>query len=341
VDPSQPDLTDAHAATPRRAFLKRTLGAAAAFAIGGPPSLEVRADGPATSAPSRVAATVVKARVVQVTDHRILPVRIVQRAFVRNYLIEGLRLFTGEESISDAWRRILAPDDVVLVKFNASGAKQIGTSEAVAAELVKLLVESGWKPEQLMLIEEIGGLSKARKTRAPDLRWQDRVVEFGDSGRDTFMAALDEATAIINVPFLKTHHLATMTCCLKNLSHGLIRHPSRFHGHGCDPAIGEIAASEPIRSKLKFNIVNGLRIPFDRGPEAGTKDMAVAGILLFGQDPVACDAVGYGILNEIRALRNLKPLLPAARIPPQLATAHRLGLGQYDSESVNVLKLPD
>jgi hypothetical protein len=69
--------------------------------------------------------------------------------------------------------------------------------------------------------------------------------------------------------------------------------------------------------------------------------MAAAGILLFGQDPVACDAVGYGILNEIRALRNLKPLLPAARVPPQLATAHRLGLGQYDSESVNIIQLPD
>lgn len=339
MDPSRPDSADMDA-PPRRAFLKHALGAAAALAIGGPRSLALGADKPATSAPAPLATAPAKARVVQVADHRMLPVRVVQRPFVRDYLMEGLRLFTGTTTIADAWHRILKPDDVVLVKFNASGARQIGTSEAVASELVKLLIESGWKPEQLMLIEEVGGLSRARKTRRPDLRWQGRVVEFGASGRDTFVAALDEATAIINVPFLKTHHLATMTCCLKNLSHGLIRHPSRFHGNGCDPAIGEIAASEPIRSKLKFNIVNGLRVPFDRGAEAGAKDMAPQGILLFGEDPVACDAAGYGILNEIRALRELKPLLPAAGVPPQLVTAHRLGLGQYDSESVDILKLP-
>jgi len=338
VDPLQPDGPDADATTPRRAFLKHTLGAAAALAIGGSRPLDLLAAPPATTAP---AAPPAKVRVVQVTDHRILPVRVVQRAFVRDYLIEGLRLFTGTRTVADAWHRILTPDDVILIKFNSSAARQVGTSEAVASELVRLLTESGWKPEQLMLVEEIGGLSKARKTRSPDLRWQDRLVKFGASGQDSFIAALDEATAIINVPFLKTHHLATMTCCLKNLSHGLIRHPSRFHGNGCDPAIAEIVASPPIRSKLKFNIVNGLRIPFDRGPEAGEKDMAAAGILLFGQDPVACDAVGYGILNEIRAIRKLKPLLPAARIPRQLVTAHGLGLGQYDSESVDILKLPE
>ncbi len=338
MDPSRPDGTETDATPPRRAFLKRTLGAAAALAIGGPRSLALEAIGPVANRPASLAPP--KARVVQVTDHRMLPVRVVQRAFVRDYLSEGLRLFTGTKTVGDAWHRILKPDDVVLVKFNASGARQIGTSEAVASELVKLLVESGWKPEQLMLIEEMGGLSKARKTRRPDHRWQGRVVEFGASGQDTFMAALDEATAIINVPFLKTHHLATMTCCLKNLSHGLIRHPSRFHGNGCDPAIGEIAASQPIRSKLKFNIVNGLRVPFDRGPEAGAKDTAAPGILLFGTDPVACDAAGYGILNELRALRELKPLLPAAGVPAQLATAHRLGLGQYDAESVNIIKMP-
>lgn len=276
-------------------------------------------------------------RVVRITDQRIIPVRIVQRALLKDYLSVGLRRLTGARTAADAWHDILAADDVILIKFNQSGREQIGTTPALATELVDSLLHSGWAPERIMLLEAGGSPSVPRKTKVPDLRWQGTVVDFGASGGDSFLAALDQATAIINVPFLKTHHLATMTCCLKNLSHGLIRHPARFHGNGCDPAIGEITASAPIQGRLKLNIVNGLRAVFDKGPEAGANEMDSVGTLLFGRDPVACDAVGYGILNEIRSLHQLGPLLHGSRAPRQLVTASRLGVGQFDINAVDLL----
>lgn len=237
--------------------------------------------------------------------------------------------------VADAWHRLLRPDDTILLKFNQSAAERLGTTPPLARELVLSLQSAGWRPEQIMVLE-VGGddLRLVRQTRPADLRWQGEEVHFGVSGRDSFIAALDQATAVINIPFLKTHHLATMTGCLKNLSHGLIRHPSRFHAAGCDPAIAEIVASQPLRSRLRLNVLNAMKVVYNGGPEAGAADIHAAGELLLSRDPVACDALGFGILNEIRALHGLNPLLPGAAIPKFLASAARMGIGHADAERV-------
>lgn len=326
----------------RREFIRTALRSAAGAALipaTGLIGIESVSAFPTTADARALTPARLPSRVVRITDQRIIPVRIVQRSLLKDYLSEGLRRLTGTETVADAWRDILAPDDVILIKFNQSGRRQIGTSPALAAELVDSLVRSGWAPERIMLLEVGEFPSKPHKTKVPDHRWQGSVVDFGVSGKDSFLAALDQATAIINVPFLKTHHLATMTCCLKNLSHGLIRHPARFHGNGCDPAIGEIVASAPIQRKLKLNIVNGLRIVFDGGPEAGASETDSVGTLLLGRDPVACDAIGYGILNEIRSLHQLGPLLPGSWAPRQLLTAARLGVGQFDVDAIDLQDL--
>lgn len=288
-------------------------------------------------AASITATTMQTSRVVRVVAPDIMPVQVVHRPILKDAITEGLKTLTGEERVADAWHRLLKPDDVILIKFNQSAADRLGTTPAVAEELTSSLMQAGWGPDKLVLLEAPNsGTGALKDTRRPDLRWQGTVVDFGRSGRDAFIAALDQATAIINVPFIKTHSLATMTGCLKNLSHGLIRHPAKFHGGGCDPAIAEIVASRPIRSRLRLNIVNGLRVVFDGGSEAESDAIETAGTLLFGTDAVACDAVGFGIINEIRSLRGLSPLLPGAAMPRQLATAQQLGLGISDMERIAV-----
>ena len=170
-------------------------------------------------------------------------------------------------------------------------------------------------------------------------RWQNALVNFGVSGSDSFIAALDEATAIINVPFIKTHHLTTLTGCLKNLSHGLIRHPARFHAGGCDPAIAEIAASPAIKDKLRLNIMNGIRCVFDGGPQADPDTILGCNTLLVGTDPVACDSTAYGLINEIRSLKGKPPLLKGASLPAHLQTAASIRLGQSDAEKIRVVRV--
>jgi hypothetical protein len=44
--------------------------------------------------------------------------------------------------------------------------------------------------------------------------------------------------------------------------------------------------------------------------------------------------VGYEILNRMRAMRKLPPLLALPLVPRSLVTAGSLGLGVYDSERI-------
>ena len=314
----------------RREFLKQTLAAAASVAL---PESVLAID---ESAPGRAILKPVAPRVVRVTSQTVMPVRVPHQGLLRDCLSTALREFTGKNSEESAWRSILRPDDVVLLKFNQSASGRLLTTPAFATVLVDSLTEAGWSLEQLMLLEAGRDFEHAGDTRPPDYRWQGEEVEFGSSGKDSFMAALDQATALINVPFLKTHRRAIMTSCLKNLSHGLIRHPARFHANGCDPAIGQIVASDPIRSKLRLNIVNAIRVIFEGDVYASEQGIHTFGGVIMGSDPVACDAIGFSILNEIRALRGVDPLLGAAGIPPQLLTAQRLGVGACDRSKIDL-----
>jgi len=319
----------------RRDFLKKT--AVMAVGLAACASRRCLGRGPdekhAVETPS---AARTKSRVVKVGPDRLMPLGAIQQPFLKSGLAEGLCRLTQTTTVADAWHAILKPDDAILLKFNQSGAGAIGTSVLLAATLVDSLVAAGWAPEKITVLEVDRTAAELRVTKPPDMRWQGGIVDFGDSGKDSFIAALEEATAIINVPFLKTHNLATMTCCLKNLSHGLIRHPARFHAGGCDPAIAAIVASEPVRSKLRLSVVNAIKTACDGGPIVKDENVHTTGTLLLGTDPVACDAVGYNILSEVRALRGLAPLLPAAHLPRYLTTARVLGLGQADAERIEV-----
>lgn len=304
----------------RREFLLRAAGASAGFAIAHSAGARDSTTTPALD-PLR------SRHVVRVQSPKIVNGQIIQSTLLRTFLERGLCGVTGKQRADDAWHALLRPDDVVLLKFNRSAARELGTTPVLADELVRSLLHAGWSPQQIMVLEAESTSDRLRQLRKPDLRWQGKDVPFRSVGSDRFLAALEDASAIINVPFLKTHHLAVMSGCLKNLSHGLNRHPARFHANGCDPAIAEIVASPPIRSRLRLNVVNAIRGVVDAGPEARREQVHEIGAVLFSTSPAAADQAGFAILNEIRSLRRLPPLLRGASVPPQLKSARIFGLG--------------
>lgn len=342
-DGNSTDLNDPS----RREFLAKLAATGAALTLGGAVAVAQTAVpfgkanlGGSIQAGQPLIAANDRSRVVRIGSERVMPVGDVHVARLSDALHQGLAVLTDREDPADAWHSILEPEDVILLKFNRSAAEQLNTTPPMATLILESLMQAGWAPEQLIVLEARGDqMPVLHKTRDADLRWQGEEVNFGSCGSDSFIAALDQATAIINVPFLKTHHLATMTSCLKNLSHGLIRRPAKFHGGGCNPAIAQIVAAPHIRNKLRLNVVNALRIVMDKGADAGTQDIATTGTLLLSKDPVACDAIGYHLLNEYRAIRKRKPLLGGASLPPQLLTAASMGLGQVDSEKIEMVKI--
>ena len=277
------------------------------------------------------------ARVVQVASQHACAKGKIHEAIVREMLGQTLTSLTGAESPTAAWHSLLKPSDVVGLKFNRSAQDALGTSEVMADALIESLLEAGWPAHQLVCLEAPAKIAERHATLAPLAGYDTQPTDFG-SGQDQFASVLRQVTALINVPFLKSHNIARLTCCLKNLSHGLIKHPARFHANECSPYVADIVASAAIRPKLRLCLVDALRIVYDGGPEARPETVEEAGVLLASRDPVATDTVGLALLNTVRQNHQLAPLAPAPEKVPYLAEAHRRNLGIALLQGIDLIR---
>ncbi len=275
--------------------------------------------------------------VVQVTSDHVVRGRIVHRQVLIEMLEAAMCRLAGRTSIRSSWETILRADDVVGIKFNQSAAEALGTSSPFATVLIQSLLEAGFDAQRLIILEAPGDVYHQFALQEPSRTWEPAPTSFG-SGEDHFSSALASMTALINVPFLKTHNICGLTCCLKNLSHGLIKHPARYHGSHCDPYIADIVAAHPIASRFRLNLVNALRVVFDGGPEARDDGTWDAGVILASRDPVATDTLGLELINSQRLLLAMEPILAGSEVTRYLQSAEQRGLGKADKHAVTQLK---
>jgi hypothetical protein len=332
----------------RREFLRRagTLAAGAGFArlLANTPA--ARAGDPTTTMPAIGASPstgpidpLAKSVVAHVQRKEVIDGARVHEGLMGEMFDDGLRLITGERVAADAWHKLLKPDDIIGIKFNHVGCDELGTTIPFATRLVAALQKAGFPPERIMLIEAPARLTRNLKTRPAVLGFSGGPVSFG-SGEEELSAVLQEVTAIINVPFLKTHNIAGMTGCLKNLSHALIRSPGKYHANACAPFVGDIVALPAIRAKLRLHLVNALRVVYRGGPAVETEAVWTHAGLLMSTDPVAADAVGIDLLNEQRARMKLPAIgNEEAHIAHVHAAAQR-GLGTDDQDYIRLLEPP-
>ena len=252
-------------------------------------------------------------------------------------LEEGLCIALNKSSSAAAWQSILRKDDKILLKFNRADADRLFTSETMAEVLIGSILTAGFEPGQITLLEAGVRASWADELAKPEFGWTQKVYDFG-SGKEQLLRAVENATAIINVPFLKAHRIAGMTGCLKNLSHGLIRRPALYHADQCCPYIPDIVAMPVIRGKLRLNIMNALRIIYDTRPDTARDPVDAASALVIGTDPVAVDTVGQTVLDAMRLEKALKPVTAE----PGLVLQHRLaaekGLGINNMEYIELVR---
>lgn len=244
----------------------------------------------------------------------------------------------GAGNSTDAWRQLLDPADVVGLKFNRSGQHVLGTTNAVADLLVGSLVRAGWPADQIVCIECPATVVSRWGTRPAVTGYGDIEVDFG-SGRDQLASVLSQVTAIVNVPFLKTHNIAGLTCTMKNLSHGFVKHPARYHRNGCAPYVADIIAAPAIAQKVRLHVVDALRVVFDRGPDPVPDAVHDYGALLLGRDALATDLVGLSLLNGIRRGRGLEPIARSGRDVPYLAAAMDASGRAMDLGDVDLVRL--
>ncbi|UDQ98585.1 DUF362 domain-containing protein [Lentisphaerota bacterium WC36G] len=132
-----------------------------------------------------------------------------------------------------------------------------------------------------------------------------------------------ECDYFINVPVLKNHGGATLTCAMKNLM-GIVLDRRYFHRNGLHQCI----ADSVLYRKPDLNIVDAYRVMFRNGPAGrSVKDVQKMKFQLFSKDIVAVDVVAAKLLKlDMKKIEH---------IPKAVA----LGLGNDDLKKVKIKKI--
>ena len=313
---------------PTRRDVLRAAAAAGLSALACPGAMQeqVPASQPAATAPATspwwMLPPYTQSRVVDIRSTEVFEGSLIDEDKVQRLLTDGMLALTDESSGSKAWRAVLRDAKRIVVKFNSVGAEVIGTSRVVGRAIVTSLLDAGYDRQCIILAEapKRGLLELGVGEASPD--WGDPIPV--GTNMEQVARYVWDADAIIDVPFLKTHRIAGMSGCMKNLSHAVIRHPALYHDGGCAPFVGQVISNTVVSSRLRLCVVDALRIVMRNGPDAKSGDLLDHGGLLLGFDPVAIDTVGLSLLSLRRRLAGIDNPLSV----PSLTSAATLGAGR-------------
>lgn len=282
----------------RRSFFIIGGGAAAATVLGG------RTDAGDDSSKKP------RSRVVLIREEKVVDRDgAIDGALLHRMLNRAMTELFEVEAPAEAWKRVVAADDVVGIKSNVWG--RLPTPPAL---------------EEAIRAEVTGAGVKAANVAVDDRGVLKNPV-------------FQRATALINTRPMRTHNWSGLGTCLKNLIMFVPR-PPEYHGDSCAP-LGAIWRLPELEGKVRLNILVMLTPQFHGvGPHSFSKEYIwpYRGLIV-GVDPVAVDATGARI---IRAKRDLFFGKPSPISPPahhiELADT-RYGLGNADPAAIDLVRL--
>jgi uncharacterized protein (DUF362 family) len=303
------------------------------------------------------------------------------RAVVRQMLAAGMKALTGDANDLDGWRRFVTPQDVVGIKINCSGAPQIFSAPEVVGGIAEKLVAAGVPATNIWVYERFENQVRtvpyaeflpagaqiwtAETSRGSILGYDPKVyVEtsfFGEEDTRSNVARLitDKLTKIINVPNAKEHQASGVTGCLKNIAYGSYSNVARSHQRevtNTKTFIGTLAATEPVRSRVVLNVMDGLRGVWHQGPFSNeARFRFYPKLLMLGTDPVAMDRQLIELIEAKRKAEGAVSIFERARTtlgnnrdpnknafirePGHVEYAGKLGLGVYEQERIRVKEI--
>lgn len=111
--------------------------------------------------------------------------------------------------------------------------------------------------------------------------------------------ALLDADAWINVPVLKNHGGAKLSCAMKNLM-GIVWDRRVFHSNDLQQCIADLCL---YQKKPALNIVDAYRMMHQNGPQGkSAADVATIKSMLVSPDIVAIDTAALGLFNQVKKL---------------------------------------
>lgn len=267
---------------------------------------------------------------------------------------KALLALTGEKDARETVFHFYKPNDQIGIKVNCLGGKMVATHPEVVYATFNLFRKAGFNDKKFLIWERsnqelkeagfsVNSKSNGLKCYGTDSKgvgYAKNFITHNDVGSLMTKIMTDRTNLQLNIPILKDHTLAGVTCSLKNFF-GAIHNPNKYHGNGCDPFVADLNFIPQIRNQRRLIIADALRIQYHGGPAYHPQWYENYGAIIAGTDPVAVDFVGYRIVDEIRKRHNLPSLEKAGRKPNYIFTAADSdhNLGNAKSEQIDLVEI--
>jgi hypothetical protein len=228
---------------------------------------------------------------------------------LQGMLEKALTALLDAPDAGSAWRRLVGPADTVGIKSNVWHL--LPTPPPLESVIRRGLMDAGVK-EAGISVDDRGVLSN------PVFR---------------------NATALINVRPMRTHHWSGLGTLLKNYIMFTPR-PSDYHDNACEN-LGALWQLPPVKGKTRLNILVMITPQFHGvGPHHFSREHTwnYCGLIV-STDPVAADATGARIIQQKRNLffENPRPISPP--ILHIAAADTKFGLGNSRPERIQLIRL--
>ena len=309
----------------------------------------------------------VRSRVVEVEEAQATSAFEPQPAIVQDMVDRALLKLTGKEDVVQAWRTVVATQDVVGLKVYCAPGPTSGTRPAVVSAVVRGLLAAGLPPHNIIIwdrqqadlraagFDEVAQRYDVRVAGSANSGYDEKVFydnelpgelgsgdfefdKYGNkTGRKSYVSKLltGGMTKIITITPLLNHNLAGVTGNLYSLATGSVDNISRFESKAgrLAKAVPEIYALPALSDHVALSMTDAL-IGQYQGENMSLLHYSTAlNQIWISKDPVALDVLAIQELDRERQARKMSAGSPNAEL---YEIAWELWLGVNDPAKVQV-----
>jgi hypothetical protein len=268
-------------------------------------------------------------------------------AALRRMLDTSITRLTGLTDAREAWASRFSPDDKIAIKVNAFRNSLIFTHVPLVTAVTDALQDAGVPANQIVLydyftseLETAGFTTNRDGDGVRCYGTDDGYIDSTDlGGGDVRLSRiLDDCTALINMPVLKSHMISGITFALKN-HFGSTLNPSALH-YPIEEKMAALNALPQIRDRTRLIIGDVLEANLQySGSYPYWKPDYRGDSILMSFDPVAHDTVGLDILIKLLTEKGVSTVSDTEMALPCLTSAAALGLGTNVPENIDLVEL--